>query len=94
MARKSQPVERRNDVDIALIKQDIGYIKASVEGINHQLDIGNVKFVSKEQFDGTIARLKDELRLLRMLVFGAAGIILIAVMTAIVKFAINGSGGQ
>lgn len=68
----NNPGRRGNDVQMAVMQNDIGYIKSKVDSIESQV---NLKYVTKEEFNPV-----------RNLVYGAAGVMLLAILGAIVSF--------
>ena len=63
-------------VDIAVLANDMKYVKDTVQKISHKLDS---QYVTKDQLE----LVKSRLQLIQNVVFGMIGIILVTVLTAI-----------
>jgi len=62
--------------DIAVLANDMKYVKDTVQKISHKLDS---QYVTKDQLE----LVKSRLQLIQNVVFGMIGIILVTVLTAI-----------
>lgn len=68
--------------DIALIKNDIGYIKEKINSVDYKV---SSNYVTKDEYHGTIRRVK----LLEKIVYGAVALIVIAVFGALISTVVN-----
>jgi hypothetical protein len=72
--------EVSNDTKLALIVNDMAYLKESVHSIDLKLD---ANYVTKQEFDGRLGRLNDKIRLLNRFMYGTITVICLAVAYAI-----------
>lgn len=64
--------QEKTEINVAIIQNDMGYLKAKQEEMNKKLDLFSAQFVTKTEF-----------QLVKTVVYGLVGIVLIAVLTAV-----------
>lgn len=69
---------QREDVKLAVMQNDINYIKVELKSVKDMVSSG---YVTRGEHDNTIRRIK----LLEKIVYTAVGVILLAVLAAIVN---------
>ena len=74
---------------VALIKQDISYMKKGIDRIEKILDCQPQTFVSKVEFELTNKEQNDRMTRLERLVFGAVGLGLVTIGKAILDLVVH-----
>lgn len=64
--------QEKTEINVAIIQTDIGYIKGKIEEVNKKFDVISLSYATKA-----------EVQLIRIVVFGMVGLILVAVMGTI-----------
>lgn len=69
--------EKSGNIQLALLKQDVGYIKAAIDELKDALAANSLTYVSRSDFDPV-----------KNIVYGLVGLILIGVVGAVVSLVI------
>jgi hypothetical protein len=75
MGKNIMPENNRDDVTLAVIQNDLGYLKEKMNSIDNKVSSG---YVSKEEFEP-----------IKKIVYGVVSLILIAVVGALVALVVS-----